>query len=84
MYVIMYLGNGPAIFFMESLSSLYFFLFSLPFFMELNEVPIMTFLSIFRIGIPAIFMCPGLSTLMGSGLIFGTGIVYGMMALGKK
>ncbi|XP_018903392.2 calcium channel flower isoform X3 [Bemisia tabaci] len=36
------------------------------------------------IGIPAIFMCPGLSTLMGSGLIFGTGIVYGMMALGKK
>nr|XP_018903390.1 PREDICTED: calcium channel flower isoform X1 [Bemisia tabaci] len=36
------------------------------------------------IGIPAIFMCPGLSTLMGSGLIFGTGIIYGMMALGKK
>ncbi|XP_032597284.1 calcium channel flower isoform X1 [Drosophila grimshawi] len=34
--------------------------------------------------VPPIFMCFGLASLFGSGLIFATGAVYGMMALGKK
>ncbi|XP_066584058.1 calcium channel flower-like isoform X1 [Prorops nasuta] len=36
------------------------------------------------IAIPAIFLCPGMSSYFGSGLIFLTGVVYGMMAVGKK
>ncbi|PSN42799.1 Calcium channel flower [Blattella germanica] len=36
------------------------------------------------IAIPAIFMCPGLGSIFGSGLIFTTGVIYGLMALGKK
>ncbi|KAL7731349.1 hypothetical protein ACLKA6_000467 [Drosophila palustris] len=36
------------------------------------------------LGFPPIFMCFGLASLFGSGLIFATGAVYGMMALGKK
>ncbi|KAH8256264.1 hypothetical protein KR026_012044, partial [Drosophila bipectinata] len=34
--------------------------------------------------VPPIFMCFGLASLFGSGLIFATGVIYGMMALGKK
>ncbi|XP_018319623.1 calcium channel flower isoform X2 [Agrilus planipennis] len=34
--------------------------------------------------LPPIIMCPGLSSIFGSGLIFTTGVVYGMMALGRK
>ncbi|KAH8405056.1 hypothetical protein KR222_007559, partial [Zaprionus bogoriensis] len=33
---------------------------------------------------PPIFMCFSLASFFGSGLIFATGAVYGMMALGKK
>ncbi|CAH1175734.1 unnamed protein product [Phaedon cochleariae] len=33
---------------------------------------------------PPIVMSFGLSTLFGSGLIFTTGVIYGMMALGRK
>ncbi|CAH0603533.1 unnamed protein product [Chrysodeixis includens] len=37
------------------------------------------------LAIPPFFMCfISMSTWFGSGLIFGTGIIYGMMALGKK
>ncbi|XP_054282661.1 calcium channel flower isoform X1 [Macrosteles quadrilineatus] len=36
------------------------------------------------IAIPAIVFCPGLGSLFGSGLILGTGVIYGMMALGRK
>ncbi|KAH9636165.1 hypothetical protein HF086_007117 [Spodoptera exigua] len=37
------------------------------------------------LSIPPFFMCfISLSTWFGSGLIFATGIIYGMMALGKK
>ncbi|XP_060660841.1 calcium channel flower isoform X1 [Drosophila nasuta] len=36
------------------------------------------------LAVPPIFMCFGLASLFGSGLIFATGAVYGMMALGKK
>ncbi|KAJ8961242.1 hypothetical protein NQ318_008925 [Aromia moschata] len=36
------------------------------------------------IAIPPIVLDPGLSTVFGSGLIFATGVIYGMMALGKK
>ncbi|XP_014260658.1 calcium channel flower [Cimex lectularius] len=36
------------------------------------------------IALPPIFLCFNLSSLLGSGLIFGTGVIYGMMALGKK
>ena len=38
----------------------------------------------FRLAIPPIAMCFGLSTLFGSGLIFATGVLYGLMGLGKK
>ncbi|XP_076036779.1 calcium channel flower isoform X2 [Oratosquilla oratoria] len=34
--------------------------------------------------LPAVILCPGLSTVFGSGLIFITGVLYGMMALGRK
>lgn len=33
---------------------------------------------------PAVLLCPGLGSLIGSGLIFTTGIIYGMMSLGRK
>ncbi|KAK3868722.1 hypothetical protein Pcinc_025890 [Petrolisthes cinctipes] len=36
------------------------------------------------IALPAIVMCPRLSTIFGSGLIFLCGVLYGMMALGRK
>ncbi|KAH8380320.1 hypothetical protein KR009_009936, partial [Drosophila setifemur] len=36
------------------------------------------------LAIPPIFMCFGLASLFGSGLIFATGVAYGMMALGTK
>ncbi|KAF6214194.1 hypothetical protein GE061_008933 [Apolygus lucorum] len=36
------------------------------------------------VAIPAIIFCPGLGSIFGSGLIFATGVVYGMMSLGKK
>ncbi|KAF2893885.1 hypothetical protein ILUMI_12291 [Ignelater luminosus] len=36
------------------------------------------------LAIPAIVLCPTLSSIFGSGLIFLTGVIYGMMALGKK
>ncbi|XP_035788990.1 calcium channel flower-like isoform X1 [Anopheles albimanus] len=36
------------------------------------------------IAIPPVIMCFGLGSLFGCGLIFVTGMLYGMMALGKK
>ncbi|KAI4466115.1 hypothetical protein MML48_3g00021343 [Holotrichia oblita] len=36
------------------------------------------------LAIPAIILCPGISSIFGSGLIFTTGVIYGMMALGRK
>uniref|UniRef100_A0A0V0G7P7 Calcium channel flower n=1 Tax=Triatoma dimidiata TaxID=72491 RepID=A0A0V0G7P7_TRIDM len=36
------------------------------------------------ISIPPFLFCIGLSSFLGSGLIFATGVVYGMMSLGKK
>ncbi|XP_049832257.1 calcium channel flower isoform X1 [Schistocerca gregaria] len=36
------------------------------------------------IALPAIFLCPGLGSIFGSGLIFTTGVIYGLMALGRK
>ncbi|XP_063922474.1 calcium channel flower isoform X2 [Zophobas morio] len=36
------------------------------------------------ISIPPIILSPGLATIFGSGLIFTTGVIYGMMALGRK
>nr|XP_026490468.1 calcium channel flower isoform X1 [Vanessa tameamea] len=37
------------------------------------------------LALPPFFMCFfSVSTWLGSGMIFGTGIIYGMMALGKK
>ncbi|XP_043280559.1 calcium channel flower [Venturia canescens] len=36
------------------------------------------------LALPAIILCPGLSSIFGSGMIFGTGVIYGMMSLGKK
>ncbi|XP_050097414.1 calcium channel flower isoform X1 [Anopheles aquasalis] len=36
------------------------------------------------IAIPPVIMCLGLGSLFGCGLIFVTGMLYGMMALGKK
>ncbi|XP_044266686.1 calcium channel flower isoform X1 [Tribolium madens] len=36
------------------------------------------------LSIPPVILCPGLSSIFGSGLIFTTGVIYGMMALGRK
>ncbi|XP_063985993.1 calcium channel flower [Diachasmimorpha longicaudata] len=36
------------------------------------------------IALPAIFVCPGVSSILGSGLIFGAGVIYGLMSIGKK
>lgn len=36
------------------------------------------------VAIPPVILCPGLGSIFGCGLIFATGMVYGMMALGKK
>ncbi|XP_047502767.1 calcium channel flower-like isoform X1 [Penaeus chinensis] len=36
------------------------------------------------IALPAVILCPGLSTIFGSGLIFLSGVLYGLMTLGKK
>ncbi|XP_055625600.1 calcium channel flower isoform X1 [Toxorhynchites rutilus septentrionalis] len=36
------------------------------------------------IAIPPVILCFGLGSLFGCGLIFCTGMIYGMMALGKK
>ena len=36
------------------------------------------------LSIPGIVMCQSVSIFFGSGLIFVTGVLYGMMALGKK
>lgn len=37
-----------------------------------------------RAAIPPILINPGLASVFGCGLIFGTGVLYGMMSLGKK
>jgi len=36
------------------------------------------------ISLPPVIMCFGISTLIGSGLVFGTAVVYGMQVMGKK
>ncbi|KAG7210687.1 hypothetical protein KM043_012190 [Ampulex compressa] len=36
------------------------------------------------IAIPPVFLCFGMSSVFGSGMIFATGIIYGLMALGRK
>ncbi|KAK9509834.1 hypothetical protein O3M35_004738 [Rhynocoris fuscipes] len=36
------------------------------------------------IAIPSFLLCIGASSFFGSGLIFATGVIYGMMSLGKK
>ena len=36
------------------------------------------------LALPPIFLCPGLSTLVGSGAIAGTGVLYGTHVVGKK
>lgn len=35
-------------------------------------------------GCVPILICPELNTILGAGMIFGCGVVYGFMALGKK
>ena len=41
-------------------------------------------MNIFSIAIPPVVLCIGLGSLFGCGLVFVTGMLYGMMALGKK
>ncbi|XP_023333045.1 calcium channel flower [Eurytemora carolleeae] len=36
------------------------------------------------LAIPPLFLCFGFSTLIGSGALAGTGILYGMQTIGKK
>ncbi|KAK0092908.1 hypothetical protein PV326_000357 [Microctonus aethiopoides] len=36
------------------------------------------------LALPPIFMCHNVSSIFGNGLIFTTGIIYGLMSLGKK
>lgn len=37
-----------------------------------------------RIALPPVVLYISMGTLFGSGLIFATGVIYGMMSLGKK
>ncbi len=37
-----------------------------------------------RLAIPPIAMCVSLATIIGSGMIFMTAVIYGMQVLGKK
>ncbi|VDK55482.1 unnamed protein product [Anisakis simplex] len=39
---------------------------------------------IYRMGVIPIVMCAELNTVLGAGMIFASGTVYGFMALGKK
>jgi len=39
---------------------------------------------VFSLSIPPVGLCFGLIRLLGCGLIFATGVLYGLMALGKK
>ncbi|XP_017789738.1 PREDICTED: calcium channel flower [Habropoda laboriosa] len=34
--------------------------------------------------LPPVFLCFGVSSVFGSGLIFATGVIYGLMSLGRK
>lgn len=34
--------------------------------------------------LPPVFLCFGLNSVFGSGLIFATGVIYGLMSLGRK
>ncbi|XP_011188375.1 calcium channel flower isoform X1 [Zeugodacus cucurbitae] len=36
------------------------------------------------IALPPIILCPGLGSIFACGLIFGTGVIYGLMGLGRK
>ncbi|KAI4483295.1 hypothetical protein M0804_008350 [Polistes exclamans] len=36
------------------------------------------------IALPPIFLCPGINSILGSGFIFATGIIYGLMSIGRK
>ncbi|XP_067643616.1 calcium channel flower [Eurosta solidaginis] len=36
------------------------------------------------IALPPIILCPGLGSIFACGLVFGTGVIYGLMGLGKK
>lgn len=36
------------------------------------------------IALPPVFLCTGVNSILGSGLIFATGIIYGLMSIGKK
>lgn len=36
------------------------------------------------IALPSVFLCRELQSIFGSGLIFTTGVIYGLMSLGKK
>ena len=37
-----------------------------------------------RLAIPPLFLCFSLTTLVGSGSIAATGVLYGMQVIGKK
>lgn len=50
---------------------------------HLNFVSLLSWFS-HRAAIPPILICPSLASVFGCGLIFGTGVLYGMMSLGKK
>ncbi|XP_076750042.1 calcium channel flower isoform X2 [Xylocopa sonorina] len=36
------------------------------------------------IAVPPVFLCLGVNSILGSGLIFATGVIYGLMSLGRK
>ena len=37
-----------------------------------------------RLALPPLVLCMGFSTLIGSGMLVGTAILYGMQTVGKK
>ncbi|KAL2726625.1 calcium channel flower isoform X1 [Vespula squamosa] len=36
------------------------------------------------LALPPVFLCPGINSILGSGFIFATGIIYGLMSIGRK
>lgn len=52
---------------------------------KLEERPLWQKAALYLIlSVPPIILCFGIPTILGSGLVFGTAIIYGMQVMGKK
>jgi hypothetical protein len=48
------------------------------------EAQSINFISNFSLALIPVVLCPGLGSIFACGLVFGSGVIYGMMGLGKK